>query len=368
MNSRVIGAAVCAFVLPAAAAASPTIRVEGATSSVIPELPIPAQGAAAALTLVNDTTDTDAVSVQRGSATAQAATAASWLAVPFGFDLFDFGGPSSFITQIGSDKMPPSFSPSWRLKVNHKLSSTGSDTTALKASDSVLWSYVMSFDAPELDLRVASRHRAPGQALRIRVLKYDNDGTATPAPGARVRFAGVTRTADTGGVLTATTRRVGSYWATATWTGAVRSQRQLVCVHPAADGRRCSAVSFPKHASRVPAPHVLTGAHAGFPAGGGVQVSVARLVGSRCRFLQADRRTFSPARSCEARTSVRAQADGNGLWSLRLAPTTGATVGRLLPGSYRVWSRVASGLGVERRQTTGMNTVTFTVTSRAIYG
>lgn len=371
MKIRLTGAALVVAVLPAIAAAktaAPILRVEGASANVIPQMAVPVAGAPTATTTIADAIDADTIKVARGSATAQVATAASWLSLPLSFDLFDFGGPSSFITQVGADRMPASFSPSWRLKVNHKVTSSGSDTTSLRANDSVLWAFVSAFEEPELDLRVATRHRAPGATLQTRVLKYDNDGVATPAAGAKVRFAGVTRTADAAGRASFPTTRSGTYWASATLKGAVRSQRELVCVHPGSEGTRCSAVSSPAQGTRIAPPHAVTGAVAGPAPGARVLVSIARLTGTRGRFLQADARTFSPARSCATRTSLAATPGAGGLWQLPIAPTSGRTLGRLAPGTYRVWSRLASGERVESRTTVGMNAVTFTVVAGGAYG
>ena len=114
MNLRLAGAAaVAAAALPALAAGAtihPTIRVEGGAGTVIPQTPVPVR--TAGTVTVDDTTDADNIIVPARSATAQAMTATAWFGLPLGFDIFDFGGPSSFITQLGAEKMPASFSPS----------------------------------------------------------------------------------------------------------------------------------------------------------------------------------------------------------------------------------------------------------------
>ncbi len=369
MKIRLTGAVIVAAVLPAAASAAqinPTLRVEGRSANVVAPTPFGVDNSATVI--VRDTTDANTITVAARSATAHVAGAASRLGLGLGFDIFNFGGPSSFITQIGVDKMPTSFSPSWRLKVNHKTTPTGSDATNLKATDSVLWSFDTSFDAPELDLQTAKQRVGLGTVVRARVVAFDNNGVALAAKGASVRFAGTTKTADAVGAVTFTATRAGAFWMSATRTGSVRSQRQLVCVRPAGIGRLCSAVTFPKPAGRVTTPRVITGIVAGTLANSRVNVSLAKLVGSNCSFLRTDRRTFSAPRACSNPIAIPLSVTFASNWTLRIASKRAGVDGRLSPGDYRVWSRVTTGPRRETPATAGINTVSFTVVSQGVYG
>ena len=371
MKIRLTGAVLVAAVLPAAASAAqitPTLRVEGGSANVVPLTPFGVESSAKTTVIVRDTTDPDTISVSARSATAHVAEAASRLGLSLGFDIFNFGGPSAFITQIGPDKMPVSFSPSWRLKVNHKVTPSGSDATNLKPTDAVLWSFGASFDAPELDLRTAKQQVALGTLVRARVFAFDNDGLSIPATGALVYFGGTAKRADGAGAVSFTAAGAGAFWVSATRPGSVRSQRQLVCVRPAGIARLCSAVTSPKPAGRVTAPQAVTGVVAGAVPQSRVTVSLAKLVGSKCRFLTSDRRTFAAPRACGSPIAISLAVTSKSNWTLRLASKQSNVRGRLSPGRYRVWSRVTAGPRRETQGTPGINTVTFTVVPKGVYG
>jgi len=359
MSLRLTGAVALAVALPAAASTA-TIRIEGGSGNVLPETAVVVPGSPTAQVAVRDTTDPDTVTVARRSATAQLARASTSFGLPFGFDVFDFGtGPSALVTRIGADKMPPSFSPSWRLKVNHRAADAGADTTLLKAGDRVLWSFGANFEALELDLRLSRRVVTAGQSLGARVVSFDNAGVASPARAARVWFAGTTVRAGADGRATLRASNPGAYWASATLPGTVRSQRSLVCVQSAGRVEPCSAVAFPKQNARTGRVGAIVGV-VGAPSTR-VQVSLARIVGSQCRFLDRDRRTFTDPGDCRDRIAIPVSVDTARSWTLSIVPRPGNIDG-IGPGRYRVWSRQALGARIESRPTPGMNTVTFTVT------
>jgi hypothetical protein len=367
MSLRLTGAVALAVAIPAGATAA-TIRIEGGTGTTLPGTAVTVPGPATAQVIVRDTTDADTVTVPTRSATAQLARAGSLLGLPLAFDVSDFGtGPAAFITRIGTDAMPPSFSPSWRLKVNHRVTDTGADTTILKAGDSVLWSFAGNFEAPELDLSVTRRVATPGQPVDARVVAFDNTGAPSPAKGARIRFAGTTFRTGTSGRATLRATRPGTYWALATLPGAVRSKARLVCVHPSNTGAPCSAVAFPRNDTRTGRLSMIVGAVAAVPpatrAAARVDVALARLAGSRCRFLNRDRRTFTAPRDCRNRIAIPLPVAADLSWALGILPPPGTVDGPsgLPAGRYRVWSRQVSGTRIETRPALGMNTVIFTV-------
>jgi hypothetical protein len=372
MTIRLVGAAFAvAAVIPVGASAAritPTLRVEGASRNLIPSAPFGVTTSATATTQVRDTTDPDAILVPVQSATAHLADATSVLGLDLGFDLFDFGGPSAFVTRIGNDNAPVSSPAFWRLKVNHKAAETGSDATILQGNDSVLWSLVSTFADPELELRTVNQFVRVGARFPSTVVAYDNTGVGTPAAAATVLFSGVTKRADKNGKVTFTTKREGGVWMSATRTGAVRSQRELLCVIRPSRFQPCSAVAFPRQGARLTTPRAFGGVIAPASAGGKLTVSLAKMVGTKCRFLNVDRRTFAAARSCTAPIAVPVSRLRGATWTLQLSGTAaGAPVG-LAPGTYRIWSRAVSGDRREARTTPGVNTVTFTVVAKGIYG
>jgi hypothetical protein len=354
MKFRLIGAAfavAATAALPAFALAAPTIRVEGAPGTLIPEAVVPV---ATGTTTVSDTTDTDTITVAANSATAQVATATGWFGYALGFDLFDFGGPSSFITQLGTDKMPTSFRPAWRLKVNHKVTPSGSDTTTLSANDAALWSFQTEFTAPELDLTVARKKIGTGGVLTARVTSYDNDGVPTLAAGAKVRFAGTTVVADALGRVTLVSKTAGPRFASATAAGAVRSPKRFICVY-GLDNAPCSAITAPKSQGKIVAPTALIGETSGKR----VEVAIFQRVvtlgapgfdrPAKCRFLSTDRRTLATGRSCAKPTWLPAKVT-DGHWTLAL-PTP------LASGNYVVISRARTKHLIETVEQSGVNRV-----------
>lgn len=354
MRARLAGAIAVAIAVPSVAAAAtirPVIRVEGGTGgTLVHETRIPV--ATAGTTTVADTTDTDAISVATDSATAQLARATGLFGLPLGFDIFNFGGPSSFVTQIGTDKMPPSFSPSWRVKVNHKDTTAGADTTILKRTDSVLWTFGVDFEAPELDVTVPASIRA-GRSFVAHVTEYDKNGAGTPASGARVRFGGSNFQTDANGNVTLPTSVSGTRFVSAAHTGMIRSPRRLVCVHNGG-GAPCSAIQMPQVVGpTTPTTRVISGQTTGDTA----QVTFFRFAAGaspaaaqRCRFLRADRTTLTPPGPCNAPIWLPTVTDG-GLWTFAFPATAGAS------GRFIVQSRARTGRLSESTAMPGTNRI-----------
>lgn len=359
MKFRLLGAAfgvAATGAFPALASAAPTIRVEGASGTLVPEALVPV--AATGTTTVADTTDSDTITIAANSATAQVATATGWFGYALGFDLFDFGGPSSFITQLGRDKMPTSFTPAWRLKVNHKVTPSGSDTTILAKGDAALWSFDTEFTTPELDVTVPRKSARVGSPFTVHVTSYDNDGVATAAAGAKVRFAGETSIADAHGNVRLTPKTAGARFVSATAAHAVRSAKRFVCV-ATSNNTLCSAITAPRSHGAIAPPAVLLGETSGTR----IEVAIFQQVvavgapgidpPARCRFLSVNRRTLEPGRNCEKPTWLTATVT-DGHWTLRL-PTP-------LPGGHYVAvSRARVKNRVERTQQSGVNRIALRV-------
>jgi hypothetical protein len=354
--------------LPAAAlAATPTIRVEGAEATLLPETP---RAASASPVTVRDASDADTVTVPGDSATAQLAGAAAAAGLPLGFSVFDFGGPASFITRIGPEAMPAGGSPSWRLTVNHVAAQVGADAVTIAEGDRALWALVPDFEARELDVAVSSDLVAVGTPVEVGVTSHAVDGTARPAAGATVTFAGLTRTAGPTGRVTFPAAAAGSAVVLATAPGEVRSPARRVCAvagdpsacgQPVAGGGAAgrppagrgppaggaaalpdtvapgSRITSPRFGARLRSVRGITGVAGPDRSDvARVEVALARRVGTQCRFLDARGRLGSPA-ACTARVWLRARSAG-GNWAY--APRRPLTA-----GVWRVWSRATDGAG-----------------------
>lgn len=384
---RAIAAACLAAALPTAAqAAATTIRVEGSGSTVLPET---AAATDATPVTLRDAGDADAITVPGASATAQLARATAASGIPVGFQVFDFGtGPSSFITRIGPDAMPASFSPSWRVTVDHVAAQVGADEVLLSEGDRVLWAFVADTAARELDLAVSSDIVERGRDFDVTVQSYATDGTAVPAAGASVVYAGVTRTAGPGGRATFTATGAGTQTVTATRADEVRASARAVCTIagdpsvcglPPAPATSAPAATVPVAApAATPADSVAPGSRIVFPRLGRtvaspaalagtagpdrsdvavVEVALARRVGTQCRFVGRSG-GLGPLVPCRSRTWLRARTAG-GSWALPLRRPLAA-------GAWRVWSRATDGAGnVESTGIARVNTGTFRVAGRA---
>ncbi len=203
--TRIAWAVACATLLATPAlglGASATIRVEGATSTLIPrhQANIPPAGS---VTLA-DSSGSPTVSVDSRSATALLVRMLVDANVPVGFSVFDFGsGPSSFITRIGPDAMPASYSPWWKIKVNHKAASVGSDAITLAAGDDVLWAFGDGSEK-ELALSGPSTPLPVGTPFTVTVATYDDSAARASGAGATVSYGDQRVTADASGTATLT--------------------------------------------------------------------------------------------------------------------------------------------------------------------
>ena len=185
IHTRIAWAAACAALLaiPAAGmAANATIRVEGATSTLLSERAanIPVAGSA---TLV-DSFDGDSNTVSNQSATSLLVRAVLDASLPVGFDVFNFGGPpSTFITRIGADAMPIDYSVWWKLKVNHVAAQVGTDDVTMHAGDEVLWTFGTGTE-DELAVTGPTAPQQVGTPFTVQVSRYDDAAVQSVASGA----------------------------------------------------------------------------------------------------------------------------------------------------------------------------------------
>jgi hypothetical protein len=353
-----------------------TIRVEGSAANVLPETSLTIDDAPTAI-VVADTTDADTIAVAAASATSQLATATTAFGLPFGFDLFNFGGPSAFPTRIGTDTaVGPTYNPFWRLRVNGLIGGSGADTTILRAGDSVTWAFVSDFSARELDLSVSADKVAQGQSFEVSVKSVDNAGVAVPAVGATITYGDQVATADALGKASLPTTGVGVRLVSATRVGEVRSQSRAVCSY-GPDPAVCNLPPIRPTTSSAASDTVAPGSEIAFPVSGRryrvvrslrgsagpdrsdiatVEVAIARRVGTQCRFM-GPKGGFSEPRLCTERRLIPARSSGSH-WVFPIPVT-------LLPGKYRAWSRAADGAG--NREVHGIapiNSISFIVLSK----
>jgi hypothetical protein len=96
-------------------------------------------------------------------------------------DAFDFG-----LGVCGFGGFEASGDGFWYLKSNHKGSQVGGDTLKVKAADKVLWYLSAGFPAPDELVLIAPSRAVRGEPFAVRVLRYDDAGTRSPATGATV--------------------------------------------------------------------------------------------------------------------------------------------------------------------------------------
>lgn len=205
---RVARAAACASLLTTAAVATAsdtaTIRAEGPDGTVLPERSanVPTGGT----TTLVDPSDGETTVVPNNRGTSFLVRTAEAAGVSIGFRVYNFGSPSALITRIGPVASPVDWSWSWKLKVNHRETSVGSDDVVISPGDTILWMpSVYGVEDSELDVIGPAAPRVVGEAFTIRVDRYDDDGVRTAGNAVTVAYGGqaVTTGADGTATLTA---------------------------------------------------------------------------------------------------------------------------------------------------------------------
>jgi hypothetical protein len=106
-------------------------------------------------------------------------------------DAFDFG-----LGVCGLGGFEASGDSFWYLKQNHTGAQVGGDTLKVRSGDDILWYLTPGFPAAdELELVAPARAKA-GEPFTVRVFRYDDAGTRTPASGATVGGADLPTGAD----------------------------------------------------------------------------------------------------------------------------------------------------------------------------
>lgn len=344
---------------PAAVALDTTIRVEGATATLVPESAIPIEGTGTATVFDRSFTP---VSVSRASAFWQLYRATSTTGLGLGFQFFPAFN-SVLVEQIGPDQNAGTVG--WQYRVDHVAPAVGPDARALAQGDTVLWFYGVGDGARELDVAPSADRVAAGTTFTVNVVSYGADGAAQPGAGARVAYGGATAIADGAGRATFVAQAAGARTVQATRAGDIRSAARAVCSFegdptvcnlPPAPGKPAligAGADTVAPGSRITSPLIgrrtLTVRAIRGVAGpdrtdvARVEVALARRVGTLCRFRARSGGLTAP-RPCSRQLYVRARSAG-GYWALGL--------GRgLAPGLWRVWSRATDGAG--NRESVGL--------------
>ena len=314
---RVTLAAACAAGLvatPVATALDTVIRVEGASANLIPESAIPIEGTGTAT--VFDTSFAS-VDVSRASAFWQIYRATSSTGLGLGFEFFPSFN-AILVQKIGTDANAGSAG--WQYRVNHVAPAVGASDLALAQGDRVLWYYGGADGARELDVAASSDRVEAGAGFTVTVTSYDAAGAASPAAGAAVRYGSAQATANAAGQAGFVAQGTGTQTVTATRAGDIRSPARAVCSF-SGDPTVCNLPAAPAPATGsavTGADTVAPGSSIGFPRIGGVlasvrairgvagpdrsdvatvEVSLARRVGTQCRFRTRSGGLTSP-RAC----------------------------------------------------------------------
>lgn len=143
-------------------------------------------------------------------------------------DAFDFG---LGLCGIGGDVAPSTGF--WSLRVNHVASLTGGDQTPIEKGDDVLWHLVGDFNDPPAS-ELVLKETLPAlsgekKKIPVRVFEYADDGTRSPAAGAKIKGAGKADPTDAKGKTVVTVSdRSGSFRAVR--SGAIPSNSLEVCI------------------------------------------------------------------------------------------------------------------------------------------
>jgi hypothetical protein len=142
-------------------------------------------------------------------------------------DSFDFG-----LGLCGIGKAVAPTTGFWYLKQNHVGSQTGGDQTIVKKGDDIVWYLIDDFNDPtpdELVLSAPSKVKQ-GDAIKVKVVSYADDGKKTPAKGADV--TGADKPTDAKGETTVDADE-DVLGLTATRNGSIPSNTEVICTLPA---------------------------------------------------------------------------------------------------------------------------------------
>jgi hypothetical protein len=223
----------------AASAAGParvSVRVEGQSGTVTPQVGL----TTTARPVVKDGNSQHSCTGTSVAGALERATAGDWTGPYYGglgYSVYTIKGEKHDFSLDGSGA-----STSWALWVNNKFSQTGACATELQTGDEVLFFVDRCAGATPgnnytcqnppvlpLGLNAPSRVRA-GRDFKVRVVRYDTAGHATPVAGAAVTGGDESAISGADGVATVRLTKLGLPKLSATREGSVRTAGVPVCV------------------------------------------------------------------------------------------------------------------------------------------
>jgi hypothetical protein len=310
-----------------APAANVTFRVEGASSTLVPETPLQTPAAAFA----KDGTNSCPGGTVYGAL--ETATAGQWSGTYFG-SFSDYS-----VTTIKGETYDFSTPDFWAFTVNNKEIFTGPCNTVAQNGDEILYFVSRCEVGPPPDFACQNPPVRPlglldvpqaankGESFGVRVVTYDGNGVATPASGATVAGDGVSATTGADGRATLAAPSAGVLTLKATKAGAVRTAGKPVCVHDGNDGTCGTTLPgggtnpegpqlITKPVYRAPDPELLgITRRQRFDAGKGprelkghvnlgsegllaVKLRLTRKVGKRCEYFSGSVEAFRATKEC----------------------------------------------------------------------
>jgi len=244
IRTALLGSVALSIVSTTIALAAPvpaTIRVEGATETLVKE-----RNQAALETNVADRANGEIRTVKGPSALGQLIRAGAATDTPIRTSFTDAFGPlSALVERVGPDDQGLNFDGPgfWLFKVNHKASDVGANQKLLTKGDDVLWYFSSDFEVAELDLGVPTKPVKRGKRFTVTVTAYDGDGKGTPAKDARVAYSGTVRRTNAKGRATFTAKR-GTRGMRATRGDDIRTGVEPMCGYVRAATECSSALPF----------------------------------------------------------------------------------------------------------------------------
>jgi hypothetical protein len=366
MRRRSLGLAAVIFVIvaaPALAAPSPvTVRVEGATDTLIPRT---------AVTTTTTPVNKDGVAGHDCTGTSAAgaleqASAGNWSGVwssGLGYSVNAVNGEAHM---FGSGQF-------WGFFVNDALASSGICGVELQAGDSVLLAPISetasSFGV--LSLTGVPATAAPGRAFVVKVMRTRSDfvgpPTREPVAGATVSGGGASATTAADGTAPIVLGTRGPTTLRATDSGDIRSASEPVCVTDGSDGAcgstaastctttgddglcgtkdkrapraKIASISEGKRFAKGKGPRTLSGIVAADPSGiADVRLRLTRNDHGRCQTFDGRKERFVTMKRCGAKRGKWFSAGDRQQWSYLLPA-------RLGPGRYVLDVQARDGAG-----------------------
>jgi hypothetical protein len=218
-----------------AEAATVTVRVEGASQTLVPRTTVTTP----ASTPSKDGNPAHSCAGGTVAGALEVGTAGNWGGT-WSDSFMDY-----LVSTIGGEN-PSAADPNnfWSLWVNNREAQQGACQTTVQQGDEVLFfvarcefNGTACANAPVVPLGLTVPTRAvPGTPFAVRVVQYASDGTPSPASGATVSAGASSATTGADGTATLTLSTRGPVQLRATKAGTSRSATESVCVTDGSDG------------------------------------------------------------------------------------------------------------------------------------